>query len=96
MKDKPEKSHLKVLCYLQSEKVYVAVPQNQYMFTKIYHLQRIAGRANILYKHLMHIFFQFWTWLLRFLFYVISRSSSITCSKSPKEKLEQGVKYGQS
>ena len=64
---------LTILCYLQVEKLWVVVLQNQYTFGKNYHLPWIAGRANILCEYLIYIFFQFWAWLLRFLFYIISR-----------------------
>ena len=37
-------------------------------FEKNYHLHWIAGKANILSKNLKYIYFQFWEWLLRFLF----------------------------
>ena len=63
---------LKVLCYLQSEEIWVAVLQNKYMFAKNYHLHWIAGRANILRQYIMYIL---WAWLLRFLSYVISKTS---------------------
>ena len=33
---------------------------------KNYHFHQIAGRANILCKYLIHIFFQFWVWFLWF------------------------------
>ena len=49
----------KVLCYLQSEKIWVAFLQNQYMFAKNYYLHLIAGRANILSKYIIYIFFNF-------------------------------------
>ena len=45
------------------------------MFAKNYHLYWIAGRANILCKYLIYMFFQFWAWLLRF-FFCFFRSSS--------------------
>ena len=49
----------KVLCYLQSEKTWVVVLQNLYMFGKKYHLHRIVGRINILSKYIIYIFFIF-------------------------------------
>ena len=49
----------KVLCYLQSEKISVVVLQNRYMFAENYHLRWIAGRANILSKYIIYIFFNF-------------------------------------
>ena len=36
----------------------------------------IADRANIICKYTIYIFFQFWAWLLQFLFCVISKTSS--------------------
>ena len=49
----------KVLCYLQSEKIWAAFLQNYYMFAKNYYLHWIAGRANILSKYIIYIFFNF-------------------------------------
>ena len=46
----------KVLCYLQSEKTWVVVLQNLYMFGKKYHLHRIVGRINILSKYTIYFF----------------------------------------
>ena len=43
-------------------------------------LHWIEGRTNIFRKYIIYIFFQFWAWLLRFLFYVFSKSSSY-CGK---------------
>ena len=43
---------------------------------KNYHLCWTAGRANILCKYIIYIFFQFWAWVLQFIFYVISEKSS--------------------
>ena len=47
----------KVLCYLQSGKIW-AVLQNQYIFAKNYHshMHWSTGRADILYKNLKYIF----------------------------------------
>ena len=67
---------LKVLCYFQSEKIWVAFLQNSYMFAKNYNLHWIAGKANILSKYIIYKFFNFGRGLLQFLSYVISRSSS--------------------
>ena len=50
---------LKVLCYLQSEKIWVAVLQTLYMFAKNYHFHWIAGRASIISKYIIYIFFNF-------------------------------------
>ena len=50
---------LKVLCYLQCEKICVVFLQNEYMFAKNYHLNWIVPRANILSKYIIHIFFNF-------------------------------------
>ena len=66
----------KVLCYVQNEKIWVVALQNQYIFAKNYLLNWAAGRANIPCKYIIRIFFQFWVWFSRFLFYVISKSSS--------------------
>ena len=38
---------LKILCYLQSEKIWVVVLQNYYRFAKSKQLHWIAGRPNI-------------------------------------------------
>ena len=57
---KPEEdAMIKVLCYLESEKIWVVVLQNWYMFAKNYHLHWIAGKANILGKYILYIFFNF-------------------------------------
>ena len=48
---------IKVLCYLQSEKIWVVFLQNYYMLAKSYHLHWIAGRANILRKYLIYKYF---------------------------------------
>ena len=53
--------YFKLLCYLQNEKIWVVVLQNQYMFAKNYQLHWIASTSNILRKYLMYIFFQFWS-----------------------------------
>ena len=45
-------------------------------FTKNDHLHWIADGANIICKITTYIFFRFWAWLLQFLFYGISKSSS--------------------
>ena len=50
---------VKVLCYLQSEKILVVFLQNLYMFAKNYHLHWIAGRAYIISKYIIYIFFNF-------------------------------------
>ena len=51
--------NIKVLCYLQCKKIWVVVVQNWYMFAKSYHLHWVAGRANILSKYVIYIFFHF-------------------------------------
>lgn len=40
------------------------------------HLHWIPSRGNIHCKYKIYVFFQFSTWLLQFLFYVLSQSSS--------------------
>ena len=56
-------------------------------FCKNYHLHWIAGRANILCKYIIYIFFQFSACLLRFLFYVISKSFTFLWLKKKKKKI---------
>ena len=53
-------------------------------FQKNYHLHWIAGRVNILSKDIINIF-QFWTWLLRFLSYIISKSYSFLLQKHSEQ-----------
>ena len=55
---------VKILRYLQSDKIWVAVLQNQYIFAKNYYLHGIGGKASIVCKYIIYIFFQFWEWLL--------------------------------
>ena len=59
----------------------MVVLQNQYIFAKKCYLHWIADRANIICKYITYTFFQFWAWLLRFLFYVISKSFSLLWKK---------------
>ena len=47
---------IKVLCYLQSEKICL---QKKHVCKKNYHLHWIAGRANVLSKYIIYIFFNF-------------------------------------
>ena len=49
---------VEVICYLQSEKMWIVVLHNQYMFVKNYHLHWIARRTSI-----NTYIFQSWTWL---------------------------------
>ena len=46
----------KILCYFQSEKIWVVVLQNYTRLQKNYHLHWTAGRVNILCKCLICIF----------------------------------------
>ena len=67
---------LRYYATFKSEKNWVAFLQNCYIFAKYYHLHWVTSIANILCKYIIYIFFQFCAWLLWFLFYVISKSSS--------------------
>ena len=53
------KIKIKVLCYLQSGKIWVFVLQNQCIFAKSYHSHWVAGRTNILCWCIIYIYFQF-------------------------------------
>ena len=48
-----------IYMYLKREKMRVLVLQNYYMFAKNCHLHYITGRANILSKYIIYIFFKF-------------------------------------
>ena len=60
---------VKLLCCFQDEKIWVVILQNQKK------LQDCRQSQYSLQIYNIHIF-QFWAWILRFLFYVVSKSSS--------------------
>ena len=64
--------YLKVLCYLQSEKIWVV---------KNYHLHWIAGRANILSKYITYIFFNFWRGCYGSFSLLFSKAPASSCKK---------------
>ena len=48
----------KVLCYLQSEEIWIAVLRNWYIFGKRFHLHLIVGKAYIICKYISYRYFQ--------------------------------------
>ena len=72
----------KVLCYLQSEKIWVAFLQNKYMFAKNYHLHWIAGRANIPSKYIIYIFFNFRRGFCGFFPMLFPKAPPFCCKKN--------------
>ena len=48
----------KVLCYLQSEEIWIAVLRNWYIFGKSFHLHLIVGKAYIICKYISYRYFQ--------------------------------------
>ena len=60
---------IKVLCNLQSEKIWVAVLQNTRIkntSTKNYHLPGIEGRANILFEYSIYIYIYIYIYIFIF------------------------------
>ena len=76
------KKVIKVLCYLQSEKNLSLCSTKLTHVCKNYHLHWIAGRANILSKYIIFMFFNFGSGLYGSFLILFPKAPASCCKKN--------------